>query len=712
MGVVARVVDFVLPKFNFCCNIFCPCFYAVLYSGPDEYVVVKKTFSFFFGCALGVGVYFAAFDNHFEEFARLLMGSTFTLVCGVGFTASTQFRCMASLCVPEFCGNSGRTVLRAFVFTLMLSGPLQNMSHNVDEVVRCLKCIMDMIQEVMVGYLKLFAMPITSIMTDLSYGMNKLKRISQLVPKSMQPLTSSLEDVGMIPELEEDTAYADSTVNAYPRVDQLAEKYREPKNETPKEKVEREFDHKLEVMCNDVFTAGILTCRKTMRQKYDDCWETTSPFISWAFCLMFKLEFLCSMAKVVDPASKCDLEGSGQQAGFGDVYLGTKQASNAFASPFKTAYAVGKKIPGRKVVDDIQDASVNIRHEIARKKTLFNEIVDIIKRVAAFFFVYVFVTAFRYHYKYLENIQYDNKYVTMYFRKIDARRRKKGRKTLMPLKRLERNELVDVFYIGFTRTEKQILLRTSAILVAELLSVTMVFVIDWMFASFLDLLKRHGYVTVYQSGHHDFRMIYRGEGFLKMIANLLKKHLNKEFTIQQSVDNRECLPNPTFLPTTTYLRAYALYAAIVGLTVYESLLQRSRRAICGFFYPKREKRRVLYLYNETLRRRRGYMRFMRKRTRREARKNRLSQQLSLLAALRLECPALCGWLRVCGGARRDCLVCKDPEHGLFVDCPNPHCNFCYCHECWEDIGQKCYGCDPIESSSSAEDTPPSTDDEL
>ena len=712
MGSISRIINFTVLKLNFFCNIFCPCFCAVLYSGPNEYVAIKKIFSFFFGCAVGVGVYFVAFDNHFEEFARFLMGSTFTLVCGVGFSASTQFRCMAGLCVPEFCGNSGRTVLRTFVFTLMLSGPLQNMSHNVDEVVRCLKCIMDMIQEVMIGYLKLFAMPVASIMTDLSFGMNKLKKISQLVPKAAKPLVSSLEDTGMLPQLEEDAAYADSTVNAYPRTDRLGEKYKAPKNETPKEKVEREFDHKLEAMCNDVFTSGILTCRKTMKQKYDDCWETTSPLISWAFCLMFKLEFICSMAKAVDPSSKCDLAGAGQKAGFGDVYLGAKDASTAFATPFKTAYAVGQKIPGRKVVDDIQDVSANIRHEIHRKKALFNEVVDIIKRVAAFFFIYVFVTAFKYHYKYLEDIQFDNKYVTMYFRKIDARRRKRGRKTLMPLKRMERNELIDTFYIGFTKTEKQILLRTSAILVAELLSVFMIFIIDWMFASFLDLLRRHGYITIYQSGHHDFRMIYRGEGFLKMIANLLKKHLNKEFTIQQAVDNRECLPRPTFLPATVYLRIFSLYAAIVALTVYESLLQRSRRAICAFFYPKREKRRVLYLYNETLRRRRGYLRFMRHHTRREARKNQLSQQLGLLAVLRLECPSLCGWLSLCAGARRDCLVCKDVETPLFVECPNPHCNFGYCHECWRDIGARCYGCDPVQSSSSDNDSPPSTDDEL
>lgn len=712
MAIISSIADYVVPKFNFFCSIFCPCIYAVLYSGPDEYTVIKKIFSFFFGCAVGIGVYFVAFDNHFEEFARFLMGSTFTLVCGVGFTASAQFRCVASLCVPEFCGNSGRTVLRAFVFTLMLSGPLQNMSHNVDEVVRCLKCIMDMIQEVMLGYVKLFAMPITSIMTDFSYGMNKLKKISQIVPKSAKPLVESLEDTGMIPELEEDAAYADSTVNAYPRSAALDTKYAAPTNETPKAKVEREFDHKVEAICNDVFTSGILTCRKTMRQKYNDCWETTSVLISWAFCLVFKLEFICSMAKVVNPAKKCDLEGTGQKAGFGDAYLSSKTAANAFAVPFKTAYAVGKKVPGRKVIDDIQDASVNIRHEIARKKSLFVEIVDVIKRVAAFFFIYVFITAFKYHYNYLENIQYDNKYVTMYFRKIDARRRRRGRKTLMPLKRMERNELIDVFYIGFTKTEKQILLRTSAILVAELLSVTMVFVIDWMFASFLDLLQRHGAVTIYQSGHHDFRMIYRGQGFLKMIANLLKKHLDKEFTLHQSMDNKECLPRPTFLPVSMYFRIYTLYAAIVGLTVYESLLQRTRRAICGFFYPKREKRRILYLYNETLRRRHGFLRFMKHKARKEAKKNRLSQELSLLAALRLECPSLCGWLEMCGSAKRDCLICKDLENALFVDCPNPHCNFCYCEECWENIGSKCYGCDPIESSSEDEEQMGSTDDEI
>lgn len=49
-----------------------------------------------------------------------------------------------------------------------------------------------------------------------------------------------------------------------------------------------------------------------------------------------------------------------------------------------------------------------------------------------------------YMHKYLTNIEHDNAYVTRYYRKIDARRKRNGKHTLLPLKKIEKTKTIDL----------------------------------------------------------------------------------------------------------------------------------------------------------------------------------------------------------------------------------------------------------------------------
>lgn len=46
--------------------------------------------------------------------------------------------------------------------------------------------------------------------------------------------------------------------------------------------------------------------------------------------------------------------------------------------------------------------------------------------------------------KYLTDIEYDNKYITRYYQKIDARRKRVGKHTLLPLKNTEKGKMIDL----------------------------------------------------------------------------------------------------------------------------------------------------------------------------------------------------------------------------------------------------------------------------
>jgi hypothetical protein len=96
-----------------------------------------------------------------------------------------------------------------------------------------------------------------------------------------------------------------------------------------------------------------------------------------------------------------------------------------------------------------------------------------------------------------------------------------------------------------------------------------------------------------------------------MIANLLRSVI-KGFNVKKRIhierSNERCLPQPSLLSNYYIYKIYGTYFAIWLLILVNMYSQRLRRVICGLFFKKREKRRVLHLYNETLRRRVGYYR--------------------------------------------------------------------------------------------------------
>lgn len=69
-----------------------------------------------------------------------------------------------------------------------------------------------------------------------------------------------------------------------------------------------------------------------------------------------------------------------------------------------------------------------------------------------------------YIYNYLSDIEADNRYVTLYFRKIDYRRYAEGKLTLIPLKSNEKRHISDLYEMRLTEEERGELVRTESTL--------------------------------------------------------------------------------------------------------------------------------------------------------------------------------------------------------------------------------------------------------
>lgn len=58
------------------------------------------------------------------------------------------------------------------------------------------------------------------------------------------------------------------------------------------------------------------------------------------------------------------------------------------------------------------------------------------------------------------------------------------------------------------------------------------------------------------------------------------------------------------------MKIYGMYLIVLTLVYNETYIQRLRRYIASYFYPKREKERILYLYNKLLKKRRGLFKIL------------------------------------------------------------------------------------------------------
>lgn len=187
------------------------------------------------------------------------------------------------------------------------------------------------------------------------------------------------------------------------------------------------------------------------------------------------------------------------------------------------------------------------------------------------------------------------------------------------------------------------------------------------------------------------------------LIRTLVRGMNRKRSIRNFVSNEACLPRPGRVPGSMIFAIYGTYLLVWLMLLTEAYVMRTRSLAAGFFYRKREKRRILYLYNETLRRRAGFLRFARARVNRLARARLLVPERRFWLWLRLRRPDLFDWLGWFECARRTCSVCGDLEKSRSKShhvCQTPDCYVAYCPECWIDVGRNCLICTRADSDAS------------
>ncbi|XP_071788132.1 E3 ubiquitin-protein ligase DCST1-like [Asterias amurensis] len=668
MSCLVKCCDYCIPAVKGYLECICPWIYRIFFgTGRCECVAVRTVLGLAFGGLLGAGLYVSIVDKlNYPEKERQLFGGVLTLLLAVGFACSVQVRCIVLLSVPTFFGRFGRSLITSYAIFLLVTGPMNNIMLNADESSRAISCT-----------------------TDLTF--NHSKEIFKLLYK---PFHDAFIDAGIRQDaIDDDAETMKSRFRYY--VEEIEgdrfEKLRKfNEEEKTSDSIKQGFNLKSLRRCKDVFVEGLAECEPAYHRVWATCKERY-PVWHLIVCLPLHAFTVCSLLRL--------LEGfcpslPNQPKKTIEMFMRVKNGFRSLTKNFKVKLK-WKSIhfPVHLLNTTAIEAVVRkMNHEIHIKKQWLDALVFIVEVLLSFAFVLVFISASGYNTKYLKDIDFDNVYMTAYFRRIDARRKKQNKRTLLPLKKAQKSDIIETVRWKLRKEEKKSSLMGFMRLTMRLVvTVAMVF-FDHLFFLMLDLIARNSQLDYKFKGEHRLEVKVEGTGIVAQMFRKVLSSFSQQHSISTIATNKQCLPVPSAPDNKLTMMVFAAWGAVWLSLYFEAYALRLRRIICAYFYPKREKQRVVFLYNEQLKKKSGFLKHLRYTVRQLAKEKRLGAKIGTLTSLYIHWPRLCGWLGIFGLSKRSCLICDEKENKDFHKCSTEGCDFAYCCDCWRDIKKVCYAC--------------------
>ncbi|KAI4590379.1 hypothetical protein MJG53_001428 [Ovis ammon polii x Ovis aries] len=590
-------------------------------------------------------------------------------------------------------GKEGRLFVLGYALAAIYEGPVANLRHNLNEVIASLGCTVELqINSTRTAW-RVSTAPLRAVLKDLLSSKESLKAETQNITNSFEELDAQVNsESGFSPKDAEGSETAPDVVNG-----------------------------------------AMFSCRRWFNQKHGVCMQRIwVPLLNHLLCLPMKFKFFCSIAKAVMEVwcrSRIPVEGN-----FGQTYDSLNQSIHGLEGEFSAT--INLKEERRAGVLGLNTSwkhvSTEVRDYVRRQEAQLERTLGLLHALLSCTFLLVLHACFSYMDSYNGDIRFDNIYISTYFCQIDERRKKLGKQTLLPLRKAEKKTVIFPWDPTIQAAEMRNVLRELVETLPVLLLLLLLCGLDWALYSIFDTIRHHSFVQysfrisilphllnsnslltpplpthtttpILASGSHKLEVKVGGDS---MLARLLRNTIGALNTSSEMVvdsNNMPCLPQPVPLSTRAYLKAALPSGLLTCLCLLQAFGYRLRRVIAAFYFPKvcpqplhpqREKKRILFLYNDLLRKRAAFTQLRRATIVRRARQQRAPRR-HLVDILHRRCPLLRPWLR------RRCVVCQAPETPESYLCPTPNCEAVYCHSCWNDMRQRCPVCTPREELSSS-----------
>ncbi|PWA28231.1 hypothetical protein CCH79_00018581 [Gambusia affinis] len=550
-----------------------------------------------FGAAGGSVLYLGFAHNLPLTFdLKLAVGFAFVGVCIVGGILSSSFRCTILLTLPSILGSRGRSYLMVMIVMILYRGPISNMERNAEAAALSLSCNLDLqVQHSRVLW-RLAARPFLLVAKQLMV-------LPGLCNGPIFVFSSQTDKV----EFESESLDINKKFQNI-RDEVLLQYGYDPIHPKPggaarKNSTQEQFASNTRRRCDGVVDEGIRRCAGWFRQKWSECMKAIPvPIINHILCISMKFDFLCDVMRIMTPWCR---EQIPVERNFGQLYDRLNISMDHLSREFRTQVIV------------------------------------------------------QYLRSYRTNISFDNVYITSYFRRIDERRRlavpshpplhhhhsdegsltlplsSQGKQSLLPLRKSERKRFIAPMSPKINSEElTQVVTGTAAasitaetarchhphphhqlvlfvclqasggfqVLAISLLAVLLL-AIDFSLFHVLDIISRHTFTEFNITSSHHINISVGGDTMMARLLRTTISGFNSSSQTNVQSDNRACMSPPSRLPFEVYVKCVGGVLVVALFSCVQVYTNRLRHVIAAFYNPKREKKRVLFLYNLQLHRR-------------------------------------------------------------------------------------------------------------
>lgn len=305
------------------------------------------------------------------------------------------------------------------------------------------------------------------------------------------------------------------------------------------------------------------------------------------------------------------------------------------------------RFPGRMATEDIITDKNNTI--IAAGEPC--DFVHIITLLLPLLVLLVLYEAYSYHKWYLSCNEFDNHYLTLRFKSIEDMRKSSGAVDLLvPLKKAELQKFVQPTGCQLAKSEKESMLKYLLFYFVYLIFALMIILLD----------------------HYFYLVITREEPLSNIpsrCAGKLKR-LNESYVIILST----------------------LLGVLLLIILLQAFILRLRRLIASRFYPRRERKRIAYLYYKLLEERKMFYKSVIEKMNNFSEEN---ETLIRLDAVLVLCNNF-SWVKTLfefvGVSIQRCSVCGTGLNRKYLHCDTEDCGVYYCRTCFWDLENKCLGC--------------------
>lgn len=278
----------------------------------------------------------------------------------------------------------------------------------------------------------------------------------------------------------------------------------------------------------------------------------------------------------------------------------------------------------------------------------FVKIIAMLLPLLAFLVLY---EAYRYHKLYLSCNEFDNHFLTLRFKSIEDMRKSSGAADLLvPLKKAELQKFVQPTACQLAEAEKR-----------SMLKYLLFYFIYLIFALMIVLLDHYFYVVI-TSEEPQSNISKRCNGNLK--------RLDKAYVIILST----------------------LLGILLLIILLQAFILRLRRLITSRFYPRRERKRIAYLYYKLLEERKTFYKSVIENMNNFSEETEMLNRLDAVLVLCNNFSWIKAVLEFVGVNIRRCAVCGTGLNKKYLFCDTEDCDVIYCRTCFWDLENKCLGC--------------------